>query len=390
MRSFVPPAAPASPASREPSAPGPRESRGPRVLACRACLRSRASARSSPARRAASARRSPGCSPPRASTLVLTARRQARARPGRRRVHRARRDASRSSPPISASPAHAPRCGPPPPPPARSTSSSTTPGSATSARSSEADWRATPSCSSSTSRRSSSCRAGSSTRAPASPSARTSSTSRRSPRTSRCRTSRCTRRRRRSSATSPRRCTTSSRGTPLSATCICPGGTRTEFHAQAGAGDYSWLANRSMMSAEAVARITIRAMRKGKRTVIPGVLNKLSCWSVRLVAAPVRVVDVGARARQARGGALPSRSGAASTCSVRAPWRRKKTPLWDAHKALGARLIDFGGWDMPVPVPGRDDQGAQGRARGRRPVRRLAHGRGLPARPARRARSSSS
>ncbi len=27
---------------------------------------------------------------------------------------------------------------------------------------------------------------------------------------------------------------------------------------------------------------------------------------------------------------------------------RKKTPLWDLHKQLGARLIDFGGWDMPV------------------------------------------
>ncbi|HLL24781.1 MAG TPA: glycine cleavage system aminomethyltransferase GcvT, partial [Kofleriaceae bacterium] len=27
---------------------------------------------------------------------------------------------------------------------------------------------------------------------------------------------------------------------------------------------------------------------------------------------------------------------------------RRKTPLWDLHKQLGARLIDFGGWDMPV------------------------------------------
>ena len=26
----------------------------------------------------------------------------------------------------------------------------------------------------------------------------------------------------------------------------------------------------------------------------------------------------------------------------------RKTPLWNAHKQLGARLIDFGGWDMPV------------------------------------------
>jgi aminomethyltransferase len=27
---------------------------------------------------------------------------------------------------------------------------------------------------------------------------------------------------------------------------------------------------------------------------------------------------------------------------------RNKTPLWNSHQQLGARLIDFGGWDMPV------------------------------------------
>jgi aminomethyltransferase len=27
---------------------------------------------------------------------------------------------------------------------------------------------------------------------------------------------------------------------------------------------------------------------------------------------------------------------------------RKRTPLWEQHRQLGARLIDFGGWDMPV------------------------------------------
>jgi len=74
------------------------------------------------------------------------------------------------------------------------------------------------------------------------------------------------------------------RGSPVSATCICPGGTETAFHARAGAGNYGWLANASMMSAEAVARIAVAAMRRGKRNVIPGALNKLACWSVRLVS----------------------------------------------------------------------------------------------------------
>ncbi len=29
----------------------------------------------------------------------------------------------------------------------------------------------------------------------------------------------------------------------------------------------------------------------------------------------------------------------------------KRTPLFDAHKALGARLVPFGGWEMPVQYP---------------------------------------
>src|SRR5215467_7477848 len=30
---------------------------------------------------------------------------------------------------------------------------------------------------------------------------------------------------------------------------------------------------------------------------------------------------------------------------------KRKTPLWEAHRQLGAKLIDFGGWDMPVQYP---------------------------------------
>lgn len=73
------------------------------------------------------------------------------------------------------------------------------------------------------------------------------------------------------------------RGTPLSVTCICPGGTKTAFHAESGGGDYSWIANASMKSAEFVAHSAIYAMLRGKRTVIPGLFNKLSCFGVRFV-----------------------------------------------------------------------------------------------------------
>src|SRR5213593_2103127 len=31
---------------------------------------------------------------------------------------------------------------------------------------------------------------------------------------------------------------------------------------------------------------------------------------------------------------------------------RRRTPLFDAHKRLGARMIDFGGWEMPVSYAG--------------------------------------
>ncbi len=72
-------------------------------------------------------------------------------------------------------------------------------------------------------------------------------------------------------------------GTAVSATCLCPGGTKTEFHAIAGAGNYGWLARSAMLSAEAVARFGVRAMARRRRIAIPGVLNKLSCWGVRLV-----------------------------------------------------------------------------------------------------------
>ncbi len=94
----------------------------------------------------------------------------------------------------------------------------------------------------------------------------------------------------------------------ISATCICPGGTHTEFHAAAGAGDYGWLANASMLSAEAVAAITVKAMRKGKRTVVTGILNKISCWAVRLVPRSVASWMASRVLGKPKPSALPPRS----------------------------------------------------------------------------------
>ena len=54
----------------------------------------------------------------------------------------------------------------------------------------------------------------------------------------------------------------------------------------------------------------------------------------------------------------------------------------DTHVAAGARMVDFGGWDMPVALR-LPDRGAPCRTPRRRHVRRLAHVRGRPARRAR-------
>ncbi|HEY5938285.1 MAG TPA: SDR family NAD(P)-dependent oxidoreductase, partial [Kofleriaceae bacterium] len=102
---------------------------------------------------------------------------------------------------------------------------------------------------------------------------------------------------------------------PISATCICPGGTVTEFHAAAGAGDYGWLANASMKSAEDVAAITVRALKKQKRNVIPGVLNKLSCWAVRLVPRRFASWMAGRVLGKPRPTALPPRTGTTLSAS---------------------------------------------------------------------------
>jgi aminomethyltransferase len=34
----------------------------------------------------------------------------------------------------------------------------------------------------------------------------------------------------------------------------------------------------------------------------------------------------------------------------------KKTPLNQTHRELGARMVDFGGWDMPVQYSGVIDE----------------------------------
>ncbi|MFU6048160.1 SDR family NAD(P)-dependent oxidoreductase [Pseudomonas aeruginosa] len=97
-------------------------------------------------------------------------------------------------------------------------------------------------------------------------------------------------------------------GTPLSVTCICPGGTETAFHAASGGGDYSWIANASMKSAEFVAHAAVRAMLAGQRTVVPGLFNKLSCFGVRFLSRRL-ASRVATQVLGAPRFALPARTG---------------------------------------------------------------------------------
>ena len=40
------------------------------------------------------------------------------------------------------------------------------------------------------------------------------------------------------------------------------------------------------------------------------------------------------------------------TAPAAAPTALKRTPLYDLHRELGAKLVDFGGWEMPVQYAG--------------------------------------
>ncbi len=72
------------------------------------------------------------------------------------------------------------------------------------------------------------------------------------------------------------------RGTALSVTCVCPGGTATEFLEKNGQHLKSGKSS-MMMSADEVVRISLKGIFARKAVVIPGLLNKIACLAPRLL-----------------------------------------------------------------------------------------------------------
>jgi hypothetical protein len=70
--------------------------------------------------------------------------------------------------------------------------------------------------------------------------------------------------------------------TPVSVTCLCPGGTWTEFF-DTSEQELGRLARLSMLDADQVARIGLRAMLRGRRSIVSGGMNKLAAWLIRFV-----------------------------------------------------------------------------------------------------------
>lgn len=84
-------------------------------------------------------------------------------------------------------------------------------------------------------------------------------------------------------------------GSGVTVTCLCPGPTRTQFQKQADMESTRLFHSPLVMDAPAVARIGYRAMRRGKRVVVAGAMNRLLAGGARLVPRGVaaRIAEMG-------------------------------------------------------------------------------------------------
>jgi hypothetical protein len=85
---------------------------------------------------------------------------------------------------------------------------------------------------------------------------------------------------------------------------LCPGGTATEFSEVSGQRISGWVES-FMMPADRCARIGLRALFGGRRNVISGFSNKLSCWLLRFLPRRT-MVWAAARVMASTAPALPT------------------------------------------------------------------------------------
>ncbi|WP_274595446.1 SDR family NAD(P)-dependent oxidoreductase [Mariprofundus erugo] len=77
-------------------------------------------------------------------------------------------------------------------------------------------------------------------------------------------------------------------GGAVTATCLCPGATESEFFAVAAMEDSGLVKGKLLPTAADVAALGYRAMQKGQTLAIHGIFNRLRIQSLRL--APRRIV----------------------------------------------------------------------------------------------------
>jgi short-subunit dehydrogenase len=71
-------------------------------------------------------------------------------------------------------------------------------------------------------------------------------------------------------------------GSGVTVSCLCPGPTRTEFHRRAGMEHIVLFHSFLTMEAAPVAQCAFEGLMKGKRVIIPGVLNKIGTVAARM------------------------------------------------------------------------------------------------------------
>jgi uncharacterized protein len=70
----------------------------------------------------------------------------------------------------------------------------------------------------------------------------------------------------------------------ITITTLCPGPTNTNFQARANMANTQLFRKMAVMDSRTVAAIGYQGLMKGKRVVIPGIVNKIGVWSARFVS----------------------------------------------------------------------------------------------------------